>query len=400
VEKQDWVFVSLGNELLTGVLQEENVAIVERVSDLEGIDDIGLLLNDSGLNLLRSESVLIVAIVKGGSLNEAHGLTTDQEVSLGEDGLGLGVVGRHAAEGTSADLFLSVVEEARVLDDGKDGIRADGRAFDGNLGLALEFGLLLSSHRLGDGDGEKVTLALAVGDGLHVHDLEELELVHESLEWVGPAVTNGLEVLDLVLVDVEDWESSELLGLLIRGITPHRLNDMTSIVVAENALLGHVVDDHSLAGIEGERASVNVKRGALGGLIRVRHTSELGDDASAGLGIESLDITALTDLKRGADVALVELESGLLVDLLGEVSVGGVWADEGNEDDLAGKAEELGDFGDTADVLGTVLLGEAKILVEASPDDISVEEEDLLVVANESVNLSLEGGGESRLASA
>lgn len=175
---------------------------------------------------------------------------------------------------------------------------------------------------------------------------------------------------------------------------------MTGVVVAENALLGHVVDDNGLAGIEGERAGVNVESGALGGLIRVRDTSELGDDASAGLGIESLDITALTDLKSSADVALVELETGLLVDLLGKVSVSGVWADEGNEDDLAGKAEELGDLGDTADVLGTVLLGEAKILVEASPDDISVEEEDLLVVANKSVNLGLEGGGKSRLASA
>lgn len=215
VEKQDWVSVSLGNELLTGVFQEQNVAIVERVSDLEGVDDIGVLLDDSGLNLFWGESVLIVAIVEDWSLNEAHGVTADQEISLSEDGLSLGVVGRHAAEGTSADLFLSIVKEAWVLDDSKDGFRADGGALDGNLGLALEFSLLFSSHRLGDRDGEEMTLALGVGDGLHVHDLEELELVHESLEWVSPAITNGLEVLDLVLVDVKDWESSELLGFLV-----------------------------------------------------------------------------------------------------------------------------------------------------------------------------------------
>jgi len=146
-----------------------------------------------------------------------------------------------------------------------------------------------------------------------------------------------------------------------------------------------------LASVEGERASVNVKSRALWGLIRVRDTGELGDDTSAGLGIETFDITTLTDLKRGADVALVELESSLLVNLLSEVSVRGVWADEGDKDDLTGEAEELGDLGDTADVLGTVLLGEAKVLVQTSSDDISIEEEDFLVVLDKSVNLSLEG---------
>ena len=153
----------------------------------------------------------------------------------------------------------------------------------------------------------------------------------------------------------------------------------------------HVVDDHGLAGLEGQRASVDVESGAGGGLIRVRDTSELGDDSSAGLGVKTFDITALTDLKRGADVALVELESSLLVDLLGEISVLRVWADESDKDDLTGEAEELGDLSDTADVLSTVLLGETEVLVKASSNDISIEEEDLLVVANEFVNLSLEG---------
>ena len=300
------------------------------------------------------------------------------------------MVGRHAAEGASADLLLAVVEEDWVLDDCEDGIAADGGALDGNLGLALELGFLFSGHWLGDGDGEKVALALSISDRLHVHDLEELELVHEPLERVGPAITDSLKILDLVLVDVQDGESGEFGGLLFRGITPHGLDDNAVVVVAEDALLLHVVDDHGLAGLKGERASVDVESGVGGGLIWVRDTSELGDDTSASLGVETLDITALTDLKRGADVALVELESSLLVDLLGEVSVLGVWADEGDKDDLTGEAEELGDLSDTADVLGTVLLGEAEVLVKASSNDISIEEEDLLVVANESVNLSLE----------
>ena len=300
------------------------------------------------------------------------------------------MVGRHAAEGASADLLFAVVEEDWVLDDGENGVAADGGALDGNLGLALELGLLFSGHWLGDGDGEKVALALSISDRLHVHDLKELELVHEPFERVGPAVTDSLKILDLVLVDVQNGESGEFGGLLFRGITPHGLNNNAVVVVAEDALLLHVVDDHGLAGIEGERASVDVESGVGGGLIRVRDTSELRDDTSASLGVETLDITTLTDLKRGADVALVELESSLLVNLLGEVSVLGVWADEGDKDDLTGEAEELGDLSDTADVLGTVLLGEAEVLVKASSNDISIEEEDLLVVADESVNLRLE----------
>ena len=72
VEEQDWVPVALCNELFTGVLEQEHVTIMERVSDLEGVDDIGVLLDDGGLDLLGGHSVLIVAVVEGGSGHEAH----------------------------------------------------------------------------------------------------------------------------------------------------------------------------------------------------------------------------------------------------------------------------------------------------------------------------------------
>ena len=160
-----------------------------------------------------------------------------------------------------------------------------------------------------------------------------------------------------------------------------------------------MVDDNGLAGVKGQGTSVDVEFRGAWSLIWGCNTSEVGDDAGAGLGIESLNVTALTDLERGADVALVELEAGSLVDGLGEVSIGGVGADEGDENDLTSEAEELRDFSDTADVFGTVLLGETEILVETSPDDISVEEEDLLVVADEAVDLFLEGFREGGLAS-
>ena len=221
MEEEDWVSVALSDELLTGVLEEECVTIVEWVADLEGIDNIGVSLNNLSLDLGWGKSVLIIAIVEDGALDEVHGLTRDEEVSLSVDGGGLGVLVRGAAEGASADLLLAVVEEDWLVDDGEDLLGADGRALDGDSLLTLKGGLLLSCHWLGDGDGEEVASALAVGKGLHVHDLEELELVHEAVEGCCPTITDGLEVLDLVLVDIEDLQVSDLSGLLGGGILPH-----------------------------------------------------------------------------------------------------------------------------------------------------------------------------------
>jgi len=97
-------------------------------------------------------------------------------------------------------------------------------------------------------------------------------------------------------------------------------------------------------------------------------------------------------------VAFVELESGVGMDLSGEVSILGVWGDESDEADLASEGEELGHLSDTADVLGTVLSREAKVLVKSLSDDIAIEDENLLGVANEGINLDLEGIGEGGLA--
>ena len=72
VEKEDRIAVALSDELLTSVLEEEDVSIVEWVSDLEGVDDVGILLDNFSLDLSRSQSVLVIAIVEDGSGNEAH----------------------------------------------------------------------------------------------------------------------------------------------------------------------------------------------------------------------------------------------------------------------------------------------------------------------------------------
>ena len=252
---------------------------------------------------------------------------------------------------------------------------------------------------LGDWDGKEVSLASLISDSLHLHGLEELKLVHESLEWEGPSFSNGLEVLSLLLLNVKELESGKLGELISSGFLNEGSDNSLGVVVSEDTLIIHVLDDESLGLLEGEGTSVNVELWVSWGLIRVRDTGEVLDDTISGLLVESLNVTGLTDLEGSTDMALVELESGGGVDLSGEISVLGVWGNEGDEADLSSEGEELGDLRDSSDVLGSVFSREAKVLVESLSDDISVEDEDLSVVTNEGVNLGLEGTGESGFSS-
>jgi hypothetical protein len=49
-----------------------------------------------------------------------------------------------------------------------------------------------------------VLLAVSIGDCLHVDCLDKFNLVHESLEGVGPTFRDCLEVLELVEVNVNE----------------------------------------------------------------------------------------------------------------------------------------------------------------------------------------------------
>ena len=86
-----------------------------------------------------------------------------------------------------------------------------------------------------------------------------------------------------------------------------------------------MLDDKSLTLVEGKLTSVNVELWVWWLLIRVGDTSEVLDDTITSLLVESLNVTGLTDLKRGTDMALVELESGISVDFSSKISVLGVW---------------------------------------------------------------------------
>ena len=74
------------------------------------------------------------------------------------------------------------------------------------------------------------------------------------------------------------------------------------------------------------------------------------------------------------------------MELTGEIPVGAVGGDEGSDGNGGAVSEELGDFGDAADVFGSVGGREAEVFVEAEADVVAVE-----AVGGEVVGRSEEG---------
>ena len=133
VQEEDGVLVTLLHKLLTGVLEEEDVSVVERVADLEAVDGISTACGDLLNNFSGGESEFVEAIVEGDASEESSACTGDQVVALGEDRLSLGVLRGECTESTSADLFLSVIEESWVVDNSEDFISSNNTASKSNL---------------------------------------------------------------------------------------------------------------------------------------------------------------------------------------------------------------------------------------------------------------------------
>jgi len=119
VEEEDRVFVSLSDEVFSGLLEEEAMSIMEGVSNLEGKDGIGVHGFGLSRDLSRGKSVLVHLVVPHNLLNEVHGLSRDKPFSLCHDVFSVRVRLLEASEGTSADFFLSVFEEHGLVDNGE-----------------------------------------------------------------------------------------------------------------------------------------------------------------------------------------------------------------------------------------------------------------------------------------
>ena len=159
----------------------------------------------------------------------------------------------------------------------------------------------------------------------------------------------------MVEVQVDGGKGVCSLALSLGSSLDKMLENDGSVDLADNVVFLHVLDDERSGLIKGLLTGIDVELVAFRSLVGVRNTGEFWNFTSAGLLVESLDITLLANFERCGDVALVELEAGSLVELLGKITVLGIRRDEGDKDDDAGHVEELGDFGDSSDVLGTVL---------------------------------------------
>jgi hypothetical protein len=64
VEQENGVLVASSQQLFSGVVEEENVSVVEWVSDLESVDSISLSLLNLVVDFLGCESVVVKAVVE------------------------------------------------------------------------------------------------------------------------------------------------------------------------------------------------------------------------------------------------------------------------------------------------------------------------------------------------
>ena len=72
MKEEDWVLVSHLDKLLSGILQQEAMAVMKWVSHLESVDGISTSLLSNIVDLLWGKSVLIHTISKFDMLSESH----------------------------------------------------------------------------------------------------------------------------------------------------------------------------------------------------------------------------------------------------------------------------------------------------------------------------------------
>jgi hypothetical protein len=87
VQEQDRVLVALLDQLFSGVLEQQHVAVVQRVAHLEAVDGIGTTGGDLLDNFARKVSVVIQAVVVLNAFEETSAFGRDEPVALGQDGL-------------------------------------------------------------------------------------------------------------------------------------------------------------------------------------------------------------------------------------------------------------------------------------------------------------------------
>lgn len=92
MQEENRVLVAKLQQLLSSVLEQNNVTVVQWVPQLEGVNCVSTSLDDLIIDLSGCLSVLIHAVLEFDLAHISNGGTTDQVVSLGQDPLYLGVL--------------------------------------------------------------------------------------------------------------------------------------------------------------------------------------------------------------------------------------------------------------------------------------------------------------------
>jgi hypothetical protein len=387
VEEEDGVLVALGNEVKSGLLEEEAMSVMEGVSDLEGEDGIGTHGIGFALDFLGSHSVLIHIVVPHDLSYEVHGLSRDEPFSLGHDVLSVRVGLLEASEGSGADLFLSVFEEFGFVNNGEvHSLVSEGNGFGSS-----ESNLINVRDVLSDGDRHKVDLTVN-GEGLLVHALEQFHLVHESLKRVSPSFSNSLDEFSLHGVNLKlgvSFSSRHSVSV------DEGLNNSGGVVVLDASLSEHISLEDSHALIQVHLFGVDVK-GILGLIVRSGDTGEVLHDTGSSFLVHSLSISLLALSERGADVNFNVVLTVSFVSSSNLSSGGFLRSDERAEDNLSSSVQKLSCFSNSSDVLGSIFGRESKTSVKSLSDDITIEAVDSLGVTGGGVKVLLHGFGESR----
>jgi hypothetical protein len=238
VEQKDGVLVALFQQLLSGVFQKQNVTIVKGISNLESIYSISIFGFDLSADLLRSESVLVEAIIEVDDGHATQGLSCNQEVSLSHNSFHLVVLGTQSSESPCTYFFLSVFKESGLFNHSQNLIGYFGASQSDSL-LVFKSSLLLFGDGLGDGDGEQVFVALFVSNCLHLDHFKNLHFIHEVCQRISPSLSNSLEVFDLFKVDLDGGKAFNGFPFLISRSLVESLSHSRSRVVLQDIVISH-----------------------------------------------------------------------------------------------------------------------------------------------------------------
>mmetsp|Transcript_9295 Transcript_9295/g.27989 ORF Transcript_9295/g.27989 Transcript_9295/m.27989 type:complete len:287 (-) Transcript_9295:310-1170(-) len=202
------VLVAHLQQLLAAGGHEKCVTVVNGVSELEEEDAVGVALLIFLLQLLRSQSVLIKAIIVLEPLEHLE-IAANKPVTARVDVVDVRMAPICQTECTSGPLLLVIPVNLAVAHDGNDiaVLSAKGdrsRLF--NLRLVSIVDRKRDGHRHVDHGSVRLTNAVEVSH------LQELVLAHEALHWVSPTLR---EYVHPLLLDLIQGDLIHRLGFLL-----------------------------------------------------------------------------------------------------------------------------------------------------------------------------------------